>query len=377
MKGIVQTLVREVKKHTEGLDNDVQMTYEKIGVLEATQLATDTRLGTMAASVAHINTSLAALLRCFDDLMTREHDWQQGHNNYNNNHLDEQVEDNWDKYSADSKLDNHDACYPAQHNRHGSGGRQRREVHNNDDAFHKLKFKIPPFDGKYDPDAYISWELTVEQKITCFEFPKNVRVRAATSEFTDFAFVWWVEYGKKHCDDIPQTWVALKRVMHARFVPSYYARDLINKLQQLKQGAKSVEEYYRELQIGMLHCNLEEREDAAMAQFVAGLNYEIQDILEYNDYANITRLFHFVCKAEREVQGRHASAKTNFSIGRTNSWQHNNRRIALPSPAPCWVAPSMSSNSSKPQTATTNSATRTPSATKSTPPPTEIAASSS
>jgi hypothetical protein len=22
--------------------------------------------------------------------------------------------------------------------------------------FHKLKFKIPPFDGKYDPDTYIS-----------------------------------------------------------------------------------------------------------------------------------------------------------------------------------------------------------------------------
>jgi hypothetical protein len=49
---------------------------------------------------------------------------------------------------------------------------QRREVHNNDDAFHKLKFKIPHFDGKYDPDAYISWELVVEQKFTCFEFPK-------------------------------------------------------------------------------------------------------------------------------------------------------------------------------------------------------------
>jgi hypothetical protein len=53
--------------------------------------------------------------------------------------------------------------------------------------------------------------------------------------------------------------------MWSRFVPSYYARDLINKLQQLKQGTKSVEEYYQELQIGMLRCNLEEREDAAMA----------------------------------------------------------------------------------------------------------------
>jgi hypothetical protein len=141
-----------------------------------------------------------------------------------------------------------------------------------------------------------------------------------------------VEYGKKHPDDIPQTWVALKRVMRAGFVLSYDARDLINKLQQLKQGAKSVEEYYQELQIDMLHCNLEEREDAAMDQFVAGLNHEIQDILEYKDYANITCLFHFACKAERELQGRHASAKTIFSTGGTNSWQRNNGRTTPPSP---------------------------------------------
>jgi hypothetical protein len=107
--------------------------------------------------------------------------------------------------------------------------------------------------------------LAVEQKITCFEFPKNARVRAATSEFSDFASVWWVEYGKKHPNVIPQTWIALKRAMRARFVHTYYARDLIYTLQQLKQGARSVEEYYQELQIGMLRCNLEEREDAAMA----------------------------------------------------------------------------------------------------------------
>jgi hypothetical protein len=69
--------------------------------------------------------------------------------------------------------------------------------------------------------------------------------------FSDFASVWWVEYGKKHPNDIPQTWIALKWVMRDRFVPSYYARDLINKLQQLKQCAKSVEEYYQELQIGI------------------------------------------------------------------------------------------------------------------------------
>jgi hypothetical protein len=49
-----------------------------------------------------------------------------------------------------------------------------------------------------------------------------------------------------------------------------------------------------------------------MARFFTSLNHEIQDILEYKDYTNITRLFHFICKAEREVQGLHASAKAHF-----------------------------------------------------------------
>jgi hypothetical protein len=165
--------------------------------------------------------------------------------------------------------------------------------------------------------------------------------------------------------------------MRARFVPSYYARDMINKLQQLKQGGGSVEEYYQELQIGMLRCNLEETEDVAMAQFFAGLNHKIQDIVEYKDYANITHLFHFACKAEREVEGHHASAKANFSTGRTNSWQHNNGRTTPPSPSQSRVAPSTSNNSSKPRVVATNSETRAPSATKRTPPPAKSAASSS
>jgi stalled ribosome alternative rescue factor ArfA len=169
-------------------------------------LPSTSKHGTMKASIARIDNRHAALLRHFDELMTREHDRHQGHNN-NNNNYDEQVDDNWDEYSTDSELDDHDARRPVQHNRHGRGGHQRREVRNNGDVFHKLKFKIQHFDGKYNLDAYISWELAVEQQITSFEFPENARVRAASSEFSDFAYVWWVEYGKKHPNDIPQIWI--------------------------------------------------------------------------------------------------------------------------------------------------------------------------
>jgi hypothetical protein len=149
-------LVREVKKHAEGIDADVQVTNERICVLKVTQLATNTKHGTMEASVARTDNSLAALLRRFDDLMIREHDRHQGHNNNNNNNYDELVDDNWDEYSIDSELDDHDAHCLVQHNRHGRDGHRQCGVRNNNDAFHKLKFKIPPFDGTYDPNAYIS-----------------------------------------------------------------------------------------------------------------------------------------------------------------------------------------------------------------------------
>jgi hypothetical protein len=69
------------------------------------------------------------------------------------------------------------------------GGFHRCEVHGNDDAFSKVKFKIPSFDGKYDLDAYITWEITVDQKFACHKFPKNAWVRASTSEFTEFASI--------------------------------------------------------------------------------------------------------------------------------------------------------------------------------------------
>lgn len=69
----------------------------------------------------------------------------------------------------------------------------------------------------------------------------------------------------------------------------------------LNQSSKTVEEYYQELQTGLLRCGIEETEDAKIARFLSGLNCEIQYILDYKYYNSITRLFHFACKAEQEV----------------------------------------------------------------------------
>ena len=70
-----------------------------------------------------------------------------------------------------------------------------------------------------------------------------------------------------------------------------------------------------------------------LACFMGGLNREIQTILEYKEYNNITRLFHLACKGEREVQDRQALARTNFSTGRPSSWTPHASSIST-APAP-------------------------------------------
>ena len=173
-----------------------------------------------------------------------------------------------------------------------------------DDHIPKLKLNIPPFDGRYIPDVYLTWELETEQRFTCLQYPEDRRVAAAVCEFTSFASIWWSEHCRLYHDNIPTTWAALKTAMRTRWVPPYYQRELLQKLQRLRQGKNSVEEYYQELQTGMIRCGIVEDNEAMLARFMGGLNREIQTILEYKDYNNITRLFHLACKAEREVRDR-------------------------------------------------------------------------
>jgi hypothetical protein len=67
-------------------------------------------------------------------------------------------------------------------NRQGMGGNGRRHHHNpqpDHDPFAKIKFSIPPFMGFYDAEAYLDWEMTVEQKFNFHLVPEQHRVRQA------------------------------------------------------------------------------------------------------------------------------------------------------------------------------------------------------
>ena len=64
----------------------------------------------------------------------------------------------------------------------------------------------------------------------------------------------------------------MKEEMYKRFVPTHYTRDLYKKLQELKQGVRSVDEYYKEMEISRIRAHVEESQEQSMARFLNGLN---------------------------------------------------------------------------------------------------------
>ena len=80
------------------------------------------------------------------------------------------------------------------------------------------------------------------------------------------------------------SWEEMKRLMRGRFVPSHYQRDLHNKLQRLTQGSKSVDEYYKKMDVSMIRVNVMEDRKATMARFLHGLNSDIRHVVELQNY---------------------------------------------------------------------------------------------
>jgi hypothetical protein len=63
--------------------------------------------------------------------------------------------------------------------------------------------------------------------------------------------------------------------MRTRFVPPSYRCDLRKKLQHFDQGNMSIQEYYQELQKGMLRCGVVEDQEDQIVRFYGGLRREI------------------------------------------------------------------------------------------------------
>ena len=163
---------------------------------------------------------------------------------------------------------------------HSLGGGNRGHQEGESKSLGSLKLKLPQFQGRIDPESYLEWEKRMELIFECHQYSEITKVRIAVTQFTEYAIAWWdqVMTSRRRSLEHPvDNWHDLKSIMRKRFVPKHYHRELTQKLQYLRQGSKSVDDYYKEMEVLMTRVDLVEEEETTMARFLAGLNKELAD----------------------------------------------------------------------------------------------------
>uniref|UniRef100_A0A2N9IAL3 Retrotransposon gag domain-containing protein n=1 Tax=Fagus sylvatica TaxID=28930 RepID=A0A2N9IAL3_FAGSY len=203
------------------------------------------------------------------------------------------------------------------------GGARNRE----DNNLSGIKMKIPSFQGRSDPEAYLEWEKKMEFVFDCHNYSETKKVKLAVIEFSEYAVTWWdqlVINRRRNRERPIDTWEEMKVVMRKRFIPSYYYRELYKKLQGLRQGSRSVEDYYKEMEIAMIRANVEEDREATMARFLLGLNREIHDKVEMQHYVELEDMVHMAIKVEQQLKrGSGTRAGHNSS---STSWKSSHAK---------------------------------------------------
>uniref|UniRef100_A0A2N9GA30 Reverse transcriptase n=1 Tax=Fagus sylvatica TaxID=28930 RepID=A0A2N9GA30_FAGSY len=139
---------------------------------------------------------------------------------------------------------------------------------------------------------FIEWEKKIELVFDCHNYSKEKKVKLAVIEFTDYAIIWWdqlVTNRRRNYERPVETWGELKALMRQRFVPSHYYRNLYQKLQNLTQGSRSVEDYHKEMEVAMIQANhYVEIEDMVHMAMKVERQLKRKGIARYTSVSNTT-----------------------------------------------------------------------------------------
>lgn len=92
--------------------------------------------------------------------------------------------------------------------------------------------------------------------------------------------------------------------MKAAFLPFNYERELYQRLQHLRQGTKSVDEYTSEFYALLARNELSETPSQLVSRYIGGLRLPLQDILNMFDPFTISEAHQHAIQAEKQLARR-------------------------------------------------------------------------
>ncbi|XP_022040589.1 uncharacterized protein LOC110943141 [Helianthus annuus] len=186
-----------------------------------------------------------------------------------------------------------------------------------------MRTSVPEFDGDtLNPENFIDWLAVVEEVFEFKEVPEDKRVPLIATRLRGRASAWWKQLklsrermGKSKVT----TWRKMKKCMRANFIPHNYQRLMYQRLQNLKQGSKTVEDYTTEFYQLVARNDIQETEDQLVSRYIGGLRLSIMESVNLFDPLTISDAHQRALLFEKQTRRSGGSASSALTGGSSGS----------------------------------------------------------
>ncbi|XP_013624806.1 PREDICTED: uncharacterized protein LOC106330972 [Brassica oleracea var. oleracea] len=196
---------------------------------------------------------------------------------------------------ADTEGDGSDDTNPFA--RHRDSRRQVRHQWDDDDHVRQhdklwessFKVEIPEFHGGSRGEALLDCIATVDELLEFKQVPEERRVPLVAMRFRGHAASWWKQVKTtRHRLGKPPivSWPLLPLTSKAGSARNY-ERTVYNKLQNLRQGSRTVDEYADEFSLLLTRTDIYDSAEQLVSRFIGGLRPQLQTALAQFDPTTI------------------------------------------------------------------------------------------
>ncbi|XP_031390864.1 uncharacterized protein LOC116203312 [Punica granatum] len=173
--------------------------------------------------------------------------------------------------------------------------RQRRET--------GIRTDIPELQGGLQPEEFLDWLRTIEEVLEFKGVPETKRVQLVATRLRGRATAWWQQVKLTHSRmGKPKitSWEKMKKKMRVTFLLYNFQRIMYQRLQNLRQGTRSVDEYTNEFYQLVARNKLQETKDQLVARYIGELKVQLQDTINLFDPVNVSSAYQRTLIVERQ-----------------------------------------------------------------------------
>ena len=192
----------------------------------------------------------------------------------------------------------------------------RQQDHHDTHWERSFRVDIPEFHGGLRGDELIDWLVSVEEIMEFKQVPFDRRVSLVAMRFRGHAATWWkqLKTTRSRTGKAPiNSWDKLTKHLRQTFLPHNYERTMYTKLQNLRQGNRSVDEYAEEFALLLTRNEINDSQVQLVSRFIGGLRPQLQNSMAQFDPLTIGEAHRRAASFEQQSKSSNWNASSSRS----------------------------------------------------------------